>query len=100
MAKRIVIVHNEMGIFVGAAVGFAFWSMLDPGGQHQAVTFDDEEDARDFVKEWIPPQDPDAYRYVTVESASEWATISELDRAGLGTMTALLLFNTPVEGTA
>ena len=97
--KKVVITHPEMGIFVGAAMGFAFWSMLDTGGQYQVVTFEDEEDAREFVGEWVPAQDPDTYNYVEVDSMKEWATVVELDRAGLGEFTALLLLDTPVVGS-
>lgn len=96
--NRIVITHHEMGIFVGASLGFAFWSNLDAGGQHLVVTFDDEKDAREFVSEWVPAQDPDTYSYVTVDSVSEWATVAELDKAGLGELTALLLYNSPAVG--
>lgn len=96
--KKIVITHPEMGIFVGAAMGFAFWSMLDVGGQYLCVTFEDEEDAREFVGDWVPTQDPDTYNYVEVDSVTEWATVAELDKAGLGEMTALLLYHTPGVG--
>lgn len=97
--KKTVITHPEMGIFVGAAAGMAFWSMLDAGGQHQVVTFENEEDAREFVGEWVPKQDPNAYEYVEIESVNEWATVAELDRAGLGEWTALLLYNSPALGS-
>lgn len=91
--KRTIITHPEMGIFIGAAAGLAFWSMLDAAGQSEVVTFEDEADARDFVGSWVPPQNPDQYSYVEVESVREWATVAELDRVGLGDFTALLLFN-------
>ena len=98
--NRTVIVHEEMGIFVGAAAGMAFWSMLDAGGQWRCASFDGEGDAREFVGEWDPPQDPNHYRYVSVESASEFITVGDLDKAGLASFTALLLFNLPVEGNS
>lgn len=96
--QRVVIVHDEMGVFVGAAMGFAFWSMMDTAGQHTAVTFEGETDAREFVAEWVPAQDPDAYRYVPVQTATDWATVIDLTRAGLSEYTALMLFNTPAVG--
>ena len=98
---RVVIVHEELGIFVGKSMGFAFWSNLDTGGQWCCATFDDEADAREFVKTWEPKQDPDAYRYVTVKDCDgQWATISALGRAGLSSMTRLLLLSAPIGGSA
>lgn len=97
---KTVIVHDEMGVFIGAAAGMAFWSMLDAGGQWTCVTFDDEADARDFVESWTPAQNPDGYRYVSVDTTAAYATIGDLDRADLSDFTALLLYNTPVSGIA
>lgn len=96
--KRVVITHKEMGIFLGEAMGMAFWSMLDAAGQYLAPTFEDDEDARDLVRSWVPLQDPDHYTYVELHSVNEWATIAELDKAGLSGFTALMLFNSPVVG--
>lgn len=98
--KRIVIVHHEMGIFIGAGMGIAFWSMLDCADQFTAVCFNDEQDARSFVDEWVPKQDPNDYRYVEIDSAGGWATIPELSAAGLKEMTYGLMVNLPVAGTA
>ena len=100
MTKRVVIVHDQMGIFIGASMGLAFWSMLETGGQWTAVCFEDENDAREFVAEWKPPQDPDEYKYVEIEAEREWATIAELTKAGLGERVALMLLHCPVEGFA
>lgn len=98
--KRIVIVHDEMGIFVGGAMGLGFFSMVDTGGQCVACLWDTEEEAREFVDEWKPKQDPDSYRYVEVEAVLEWATVRELISAGLGQYTKLLLLAAPPLGVA
>jgi hypothetical protein len=100
MNRRVVIVHEQMGIFVGAAVGFAFWSMTDAAGQHQVATFSDEVEARNFVRQWSPPQDPDSYRYLSLFTSSEGATVEELVRVGLSDYTRLLLLNLPHVGHA
>jgi hypothetical protein len=89
--KRIVIVHESMGIFVGGAMGVAFFSMLDTGGQCRVVLWDTEEEAREYISEWKPKQNPDFYSYVEVEALEEWATVAELVAAGLERYTLLLL---------
>ena len=43
--KAIVIFHEEMGVYLGNALGLGFWSMLDPAGQTSAVCFPDEDAA-------------------------------------------------------
>lgn len=98
--KRIVIVHEKMGIFVGGAMGLAFFSMIDTGGQSRAVLFDDESDAREFLREWEPKQDPNDYYYVEVEAREEWATVAELIASGLERFTMLLLLAVRPEGMA
>lgn len=98
--KRVVIVHDEMGIFIGAGMGITFWSLLECANQSTVVCFSDELEAREFVKEWVPPQNPDNYRYVQINSAGGWATVKELTKAGLGKMTYGLLLNMPAEGIA
>ena len=97
--KRVVIIHRQLGIFVGHSMGLGFWSQLgDAGGQYTAVTFDSEADARGFVSEWSPPTDPNDHAYLPVEAEGEWASIPELHRAGLGQMTVQLLLNLPPAG--
>ena len=98
--SRVVIVHEEMGIFIGRNLGLAFWSNLDTGGQWCCATFDDEGDAREFVSTWTPKQNPNAYRYVTLPSDDPWATVEALGRAGLSSMTRLLLLSAPAAGSA
>lgn len=49
---RFVLVHPEMGIYLGAAPGLGFWSKLDPVGQDAAVTFYDRHDAGCFMATW------------------------------------------------
>ena len=45
---RVVMYHLEYGIFLGEALGLAFWSKLDPCGQSSAPTFTHEA-VSDFV---------------------------------------------------
>ncbi len=41
-----IIVHKEYGVYLGAALGFGFWSKLDPVGQPAAIAFAGEHLAR------------------------------------------------------
>lgn len=48
----VLIVHPELGVYIGSAMGMGFWSKLDPVGQPVAVTFPSEADARAFTESW------------------------------------------------
>lgn len=53
MSKRILIVHNRDGIYIGHALGMGFFSKLDPVDQPAATTFEDKDDAREHISEWV-----------------------------------------------
>ena len=79
----VVITHDEMGIYLGSALGFGFWSLLDAAGQDCAVTFPDIATARSVVAGWADNNDPDSYGYVPVPDGGEYATVDQLTAAGL-----------------
>lgn len=39
MSKRFIVIDAEAGVFIGVAMGFAFWSKWDPVGQSFAPSF-------------------------------------------------------------
>ena len=58
---RSIIVHPDMGVFLGCVLGLAFFSKLgDAGGQYKAPVFDSEEDAETFVKQFFRGEGWDA----------------------------------------
>lgn len=68
---RFVLVHPEMGIYLGSCMGMGFWSKLDPVGQPCAVTFENRVEADDVMQSWdngrpdgvvIWPVVPDGHR--------------------------------------
>lgn len=87
---KVVIVHPEMGIYLGNCLGLGFFSMLDCAGQITAALIESEAEAREHVSTWSTKNDPDTYRYVEVTAVRQWATIEELEAAGLGEFTAPL----------
>jgi hypothetical protein len=85
--KGIVITHDEMGIYLGNALGFAFWSLVESAEQDSACTFADEEQARKHTDKWQDSNDNSVYKYVEVFTADEfYATVAELTEAGMGDM--------------
>lgn len=54
MTTRFVLYDEELGVFIGHALGMCFWSKLDAVGHTDAATFDSAEDMERFVAEWIP----------------------------------------------
>lgn len=78
-----VIVHEEMGIYLGHSLGLGFWSKLDAVGQEAACTFENEKDAAVRIRSWVANNDPSEYRFVEVPGATNHATVDQLKEAGL-----------------
>lgn len=87
MTNGVVIVHPDWGIFLGVAMGLAFWSNMDCAGQTCAPIIPDEAEARKFLEMRSHGPGPEAFRYHPVQAAEAWATIEELDAAGLSDLT-------------
>lgn len=102
--KSFVIVHPKLGIYLGNAMGLGFFSNLDCAGQDLACIFDTEDQAREHVSGWDDNNDPELYGYVGVDVAARWATIEELEAAGLKEFTQQMrterLINLGVAGSA
>ena len=79
---RYVLVHDEMGVYLGSCFGMGFWSKLDPIGQPCAITFPSEEVATRVWASW--DHSPAGCRTIAVEASDgEYATIDDCVRAGL-----------------
>jgi hypothetical protein len=88
MTDGVVIVHPEWGIYLGSCLGLGFFSAMDCAGQDSAAVFPSEKDARFFIAEWSDNNQPDMFTYPTVQAVDTyWATIEELDAAGLAEWT-------------
>jgi hypothetical protein len=46
---RLLVVHPEYGVYIGSAMGAAFWSRVDSIGQDSAYTFASHESAQCFI---------------------------------------------------
>jgi len=99
---KYAITHPEQGIYVGHAMGMAFWSLWDAAGQDCAVVFDTKEDARNHVMSWATHNDPDAYGYAEVGVAPDahYATVADLRKAGLDALIGDLAITVPTFGHA
>src|SRR5690606_16333302 len=85
MHKSFAVTHPEYGVFVGAALGLAFWSKLDAVGQDRAAVFETAEEAREFFSNI--PEDVKNFSFVELETSEEFfATIKELEDGGLGNL--------------
>lgn len=81
----IVIVHPEMGIYLGNFWGMGFWTLLDCAGQPSAVAFPSLLDAITHVLSWEQNNDPEKYAFVGVTVAKDgFAWPENLQAAGLG----------------
>lgn len=85
MFNSVVITHPEYGIFVGEALGLAFWSKLDAVGQNSAAVFENEADARSYIADIAVPVAKQSFSYVQLETEDGYhASIPELRTGGLG----------------
>lgn len=81
---RFVLFHPTDGIFLGNCMGLGFWSLLDPVGQDEAVTFADRIEAIDAKAVSISPDEFCAVEIRPVEVANPpYATLAECVAAGL-----------------
>lgn len=85
MTRRVVILHEEFGVYLGNCMGLGFFSLLDSVGQWQATTFTDSDDALRFIQSWeVQPTDMHRISYpVVVTNGGEYATVADLKGAGL-----------------
>ena len=81
MAQRVILHNKDMGIYLGSAMGFGFWSKLDPCGQDAAWTFESIEQARQAIASWDSPVKNPMFKHVEVEG--EFATIQQCVDVGL-----------------
>lgn len=87
MFEKYLIAHREWGVFLGSAMGMAFWSKMDAVGQDQAVVFDTELRAEEYLKtwDWNGEEQPDEIGIHPVLVATEdqgYATMEECENSG------------------
>jgi len=87
MTMAYVITCEELGIYLGNAMGMGFWTRIDTCGQPCAVAFVTKADAQAHVRSWLDNNHPDSYRYVECEADLMgdflFASIAQLKAAGL-----------------
>lgn len=83
MARRILMSHPTLGIYLGSCLGFGFWSKLDPAGQDAAWTFESEEVAKEGAASWDHPIPKNELTFTPVEVEGEFATIAQCVEVGL-----------------
>lgn len=82
---RTVILHPEMGVYIGRVFGMGFWSLLDAHGRCEVTTFRNFSQARESVHAWqFPFRNSNTYEYREVACAdSMYATADELVKANI-----------------
>ena len=83
MKIKFLIMHPDHGIFLGSAMGLAFWSNLESAGQNRAVVLDSEDAAREFIGSWDEVPDGIELHDVMVDDDARYATIDQCVAAGL-----------------
>jgi len=78
-----VVVHPEHGIFLGTALGLAFWSRLDPVGQPAAPTFASESEAREMLATWVEPPTDNLMFCDVIPDDGIYASVAACAAAGL-----------------
>jgi hypothetical protein len=80
---RVVIVHAKHGVYLGAAIGLGFFSVLDCAGQAKAATFASRIEAEAHIRTWKASRDPADYVFYDVACDGEYATPDDLEIAGI-----------------
>lgn len=80
----VFISRPDFGLYVGHALGFGFWSLLDTAGQDCAVTFPDKQAAIDHINSWDNPPDTSDFSFHEVNDHSAgFVARSKLQDLGL-----------------
>jgi len=81
----VLISRPDFGIYVGHALGFGFWSLLDTAGQDCAVTFPDTASAIEHINSWDNPPDNTNFTFHNVDvEGRDHTTGDELASINLG----------------
>lgn len=81
---RFVVVHPEMGVYLGSAMGMGFWSKLDPVGQDSAITFASRMQAEQVMRAWDDGRPGDVVIWpMTPDRRERYASIVACVAAGL-----------------
>ncbi len=87
LGRQIVIYTRTNGIYLRSDMGFEFWSKLDPGDQHIAITFPNVRAAKLVVRNWEdrPPgiQYKQVCANITMMDGSKYANIEACFQSGL-----------------
>lgn len=84
-----VIVHEEMGVYLGSCLGLGFWTKLDPVDQTAAVVFDSPEAAIEHITQCEDPSIFDGIRTVRVtpdefDLGGAFISFAAMRKQGLG----------------
>lgn len=84
-----VIVHDEMGVYLGSCLGLGFWSKLDMADQDSAVCFPSAASVLEYIREVEDPTAFDGIRTVAVtpdafDRGEAYITLSAMREQGLG----------------
>ncbi|MEO0566545.1 MAG: hypothetical protein AAF066_02355 [Pseudomonadota bacterium] len=69
----ILLTREDFGIYLGSALGFGFWSLLDTAGQIEAVTFPDKSAAVAHIQNWDNPPDLSVFTFHDIDDAGRGA---------------------------
>lgn len=81
--KRYVLYSEDYGIYLGSMLGMGFWTNLDPVGQDEAITFENEKVANEFMQTWNSQAPNVQIISINVNDNSIYATIEQCVSAGL-----------------
>lgn len=87
---RYTLVHPQWGIFTGTGFGFAFWSMMETGGQSVVPTFKDLAEAKEYAALFEPSAQSEIQCVEVDTFGQQYADIKALKSAGLSDMIGLL----------
>lgn len=80
---RYLLYSEDYGIYLGSFLGMGFWSSLDSAGQDEAITFESEKFAINFMKTW-ESQVPDVKIIpIEIREGNWYATIEQCVAIGL-----------------
>ena len=92
--KRVVVISEDLGVFLGTVGGYAIFSKEDPIGISKAFGFASQEEAEAYF-DYMPKTKKQVF-FIEIETTGKYATCVDLIRAGYGEYAKELLENMPV----
>lgn len=92
---RYAIIEEDLGFFLGSFQKFGVFAKTDVFGLYKAYSFDSEEEARDFIKEYLG-KDRGEWSVIGINTNEKYIDVVSLLKSGYGKYTHQMMDGIPM----